>query len=246
MFNRFKLLVLVILLAIFTILFFQNQESLSLKFFCSDRTSEYCFYQTPSIALGLWMAIFIGLGVFSSLGWQLLTIIANSTTKGAKSSSNYSRISETRTDYSAQSKLREQAGVKTRDQISSSSTNFNKAPVSDWEQRSSEDWEQTNMSNFAQDNESLRSSSKKKPREPKYADKFSKEPELNSSNPWHSKIRQGSSLKESANSEDSTPKTSVSQETEDVYDANYRTLNNVPPPSISEDTVIEDEDPDWI
>lgn len=192
------------------------------------------------------MVIFIGLGIFSSLGWQLLTIVANSTTKGTKFTSNYSRTSETRTSYREQLNPREKTGSKTRNRISSASTNFNKAPTSDWDQRSSEDWEQTNVPNFAQDDESLRSSSDKKSSEPKYADKFSKEPELNSPNPWHSKIRQGSSSKESANSSESKPKPPVSQETEDIYDANYRTLNNVPPPSISEDTVTEDEDPDWI
>ena len=64
----------------------------------------------------------------------------------------------------------------------------------------------------------------------------------NSSVPWASETRQGRSSKENANSESSKPP--VSKNKEEVYDANYRTLNDVPPPSVPEDT--EDEDSDWI
>ena len=258
MLNRFKLLVLAIILAILTVLFIQNQELLSLKIFCSDTTSDYCLYQTPSISLAIWMAIFIVLGIFSSLVWQLLKIVANSTTRGSRSSSRSSRTSQTRTSYQEQSNLRKENEFKTRNNSSLGSTNLNKSQVSDWEQLRSEDWEQTNVANFSQDDKPLRSSPDNKRSKSNYVDKFSKDHESNSLNPWESEIRQGrdpssrashaqaQGLKENSNSGYSKPKSSVSQETEDVYDANYRTLNNVPPPSIPEDTVAEDEDPDWI
>ena len=236
MLNRFKLLVLAIILAILTILFLQNQEPLSLKFFCSDTSSDYCFYQTPSSSLAVWMAIFIGLGIFSSLGWQLMNKIADTTTGERKPSSKFPKKPTTRAGYREQSRLREEANFK------------NNSPISDWEQRRSEDWEQTNLPNFTQDDESLRSSRSTRSNQSDYADKFTKKQEINLHKPWQSEIRQDRPPKESSNSEDTKPKPkpSVSQKTEEVYDASYRTLNNVPPPSSPEDKITEDEDSDWI
>ena len=255
MLNRFKLLVLAIILVIFTILFFQNQELLSLKLFCSDPKSEYCFYQTPSISLAVWMGGFMALGVFSSLIWQLLKALANSTIQERKSS----RTSQTRTSYREQSNLRKEADFATTNRRSTSSTSANNYQVSDWEQRKSEDWEQANGANFAQDDQPLRSSAATKSSESDYNDKSSnKDQELNlrkrplnqvtspESSPMKSKIRQGTPYKRASNSESSKPKSSASKAREEVYDANYRTLNDVPPPFVSKDDTTEDEDSDWI
>ncbi|MEM9272338.1 MAG: hypothetical protein AAGA80_05160 [Cyanobacteria bacterium P01_F01_bin.143] len=241
--NRFKLLVLAIILAIFTILFFQNQESLSLKFFCSDTKSEYCFYQTPSISLAVWMAIFMLLGIFSSLVWQLLKGAGNSIVSESKSSSRSSRPPQTRTSYRQQSKLREEADFQARSRISSDNANPN-ISLSDWEQRRSEDWEPNNMPNFAKDDAVPRKTPEARPRDAHNAPKFSQDNQSNQRVPRVSQTQPDRFSKESSNSQSSKP--SVSKNTEEVYDASYRTLNDVPPPSTSKDNLTEDEDADWI
>ena len=227
MLNRFKLLVLAIILAIFTILFFQNQESLSLKFLCSDTKSEYCFYQTPSISLAVWMTIFMLLGIVSSLGWQLLLSSGKSTVRERKSSSRTSRPSPTTTSYREKSNLREEINFQKTSTISSS----------DWEQRKSEDWETTNRPNFAKDDASRRKT-------PTNAEKFPKDNQSNRRASQVSQTQPGRSSKESSNSDSS--KNSVSQNREEIYDASYRTLNNAPTPSIPQDNLTDDEEPDWI
>ena len=252
MLNRFKLLVFAIILTVLAILFFQNREPLSLKFLCSDATSEYCLYQTPSISLAVWMAIFIVAGIFSSLIWQLLNR-AESSTKGNRKSSSpsqFSKASQTRTSYQENS-----TNYSTTNRGLYDSTNPNNSNVSDWEQQKSEDWEPTNVPNFAKDYDvSRQSPDNMRPGETNYAYKFRKDNESNSrvspfphsraseDKSWAKETRQGRSSKENSNSESDKPP--VSKNTEEVYDANYRTLNNIPPPSAPED--LEDDDSDWI
>ncbi len=254
MLNRSKLVVFAIILAVLTILFFQNREPLSLKFLCSDTTSEYCLWQTPSISLAVWMAIFMVAGIFSSLIWQLLNGAVTSPKSDRKYSSQSSRASQTRTSYQTNSNLREENNFNRTKTRLSDTAQSNTSPVSDWEQRTSENWEQPNVPNFAKDSDSSRQYPNIKPDDTKYSYKLEKDtsskprvpPSPNSqtseSKPWESATRQSYSSKENSNSE--SPKPPVTKNTEDVYDANYRTLNNVPPPSVPED--IEDEDPDWI
>ncbi len=261
MLNRFKLLVFAIILALLTILFIQNTEPLSLKFLCSNTTSEYCLYQTPSMPLAVWMAVFIVAGIFSSLVWQLFNIAGSSTKKDRESfsPSQFSEASQTRTSYRENSNLREQPDFSSTNKRYSDSTNPNNSKVSDWEQRHSEDWEPTNVPNFTKDYDVSRQSPDVRRGDTNYAYKFKKDNESNSRIPslgkrsggeetspgsyrWASETRQGRSSKENANSESSKPP--VSKNREEVYDANYRTLNDVPPPSVPEDT--EDEDSDWI
>ena len=261
MLNRFKLLVFAIILAVLAILFFQNRESLSLKFLCSDTTSEYCLYQTPSISLAIWMAIFIVAGIVSSLIWQLLSRAGSPTKNNLKSSSpsQSSQASQTRTSYREDSNLREETSFGTTNRGFYDTTNPNNSNVSDWEQQKSDDWEPTNVPNFAKDYDVPRQSpDNMRPGETNYAYKFRKDNESNSrvppfegkrgqarvseDKPWANETRQGRSSKENSNSESDKPP--VSKNTEEVYDANYRTLNNIPPPSVPED--LEDDDSDWI
>jgi hypothetical protein len=70
--NRFKLLLLVLILAVLSVLFVQNQELLSLKFFCAD-VSQYCVYQTPQLPLAAWIGLFILAGLFTSLVGQFFS-----------------------------------------------------------------------------------------------------------------------------------------------------------------------------
>jgi hypothetical protein len=75
MFNRFKLLLLLLVLAVLGILLGQNRDLLTLKFFCAD-AAKSCVYQTPSLPLALWMGLFIVAGIGTSLIWQLLNSLA--------------------------------------------------------------------------------------------------------------------------------------------------------------------------
>ena len=211
--------------------------------------------------LAVWMAIFIVAGIFSSLVWQLLNRAGSSTKNNRKSSSSSqsSKASQTRTNYRENSNLRGQTDFSSTNKGYSDTTSANNSNVSDWEQRHSEDWEPTNVPKFTKDHDVSRQSPDIRRGDTNYAYKFKKDNESNSRIPsfgersggeetslgsrrWASETRQGRSSKENANSESSKPP--VSKNTEEVYDANYRTLNDVPPPSVPEDT--EDEDSDWI
>ena len=180
-------------------------------------------------------------GIFSSAVWQLLNGLGSSGKSDRKSSSQSPEATSTRTSY------REGSNLGTETNFSSTNTRFsdrttpNKAPVSDWEQPNSENWEPTNRPNFAKDYNPPRSSPDIRREDTNYAYKFRKDKELDSPT---SKTRYSQSSKENSNSESS--KRPGSKNTEEVYDANYRTLNDVPPPSIPEDNATEDDDSEWI
>lgn len=241
MFNRFKLLVLAIIIIVLTTLFLQNQEPLSLKFFCPDNESEYCFYQTPAISLAVWMAMSILSGILLSLVWQLLNRASSSNKREGYSSSQSSRRrSTTKTNYREQSKLREEAEINSLNPRKANSPNPNNFQVSDWEQSRSDNWEGTNLPNFAKDYKVPETSFQ----DTTDVNKFPQDGQSNVRTAWASQSRQNSSSKEKANPKNAKPP--VAQNKEEVYDANYRTLNDVPPPSRSEGAVTEEEDSDWI
>ena len=198
--------------------------------------------------LAVWMAIFIVAGIFSSLVWQLLNRGGSSTknNRTSSSSSQSSKASQTRTNDRENSNLRGQTDFSSTNKRYSDTTSSNNSNVSDWEQRHSEDWEPTNVPNFTKDDDVSRQSPDTDIRrgvtDTNYAYKFKKDKESNSRIPWPRETSQGRSSKENTNS--GSPKPPVSKNRDEVYDANYRKLNNVPPPSVPED--LEDEDPDWI
>ncbi len=80
MFNRFKLLLSLLLLAVLGILLGQNRDLLALKFLCADLTKS-CFYKTSPLPLAFWMGLFILAGVITSLIWQLLNRVAYPSSK---------------------------------------------------------------------------------------------------------------------------------------------------------------------
>ncbi|ELS05314.1 hypothetical protein Xen7305DRAFT_00050570 [Xenococcus sp. PCC 7305] len=249
MLNRFKLLVLAIILAVLTVLFLQNQELLSLRFFCSDTSSDYCFYQTPAISLAVWMAIFILLGVVSSLIWQLLNRPGNLARgevlrEGKSPKSRPYNSSQTKTSYPEQPNLRKDSNYRAASEVPPEELIVNRAPASDWEQSRSEEWETASTPNFTKEESTPRKTSGTRPSKADNSYKFKQDKEPNQRVTRSSQAQQDRSAKESSNSE--FTKTSVPKNTEDIYDASYRTLNNVPPPSIPEDRTTEDEDPDWI
>ncbi|MBE9168478.1 hypothetical protein IQ238_13475 [Pleurocapsales cyanobacterium LEGE 06147] len=68
--NRFKLLLVLLILVVLSLLFVQNQEPLSLRLFCAE-VNQSCLYQTPQLPLALWLFSFTLAGVLTSLIWQL-------------------------------------------------------------------------------------------------------------------------------------------------------------------------------
>jgi hypothetical protein len=83
MFNRFKVLLSLSILAVLGILLGQNRTLLALKFLCAD-LAKSCFYQTPALPLALWMGLFILAGIITSLIWQVLNRAAYPSIKPAK------------------------------------------------------------------------------------------------------------------------------------------------------------------
>ena len=73
--NRFKLVLLLLIVLGLGILFVQNQQPLSLQILCPD-ANQFCLYQTRSLPLAAWMGLFIFAGTITSFIWQFLNRLA--------------------------------------------------------------------------------------------------------------------------------------------------------------------------
>ena len=78
--NRFKLVLLLLIVLGLGILFVQNQQPLSLQILCPD-ANQFCLYQTRSLPLAAWMGLFILAGTITSFIWQLLNRLAAPVTR---------------------------------------------------------------------------------------------------------------------------------------------------------------------
>lgn len=65
--NRFKIFLLLLIIAILATLFIQNTEPIALKLLCEDPNSQYCLYQTPQLPTSVWISLFIVGGCLTNL-----------------------------------------------------------------------------------------------------------------------------------------------------------------------------------
>jgi hypothetical protein len=213
MFNRFKLLLVLITLSILGILFLQNQEPVSLRLLCGDPTTQYCWYQTPTQPLAVWMALFLSIGIVASLIWQALQHFSSK------------RRDRSANDFSPREAIRDRADSlprqKTnysREVFTTSTTDKAKIPnssgspsVSDWEASRQEDWESEsqaspNVSSQVNSETTVRGSTFEVKQEPR---------NINQSGSTYSYQFKDSQKSNEPNRDN----------TDEVYDANYRTLN---------------------
>ena len=76
--NRFKLFLLILIIAALGIVFVQNREPVALKFLCPDETLS-CLYRTPALPLAVWIGFFTLNGAIISLIGQALNRYGYST-----------------------------------------------------------------------------------------------------------------------------------------------------------------------
>jgi hypothetical protein len=134
MIERFKIILLLVILAVLGVLFLQNQQPLVLKLLCSDRNTS-CLYQTPSLPLAIWMAIFIFGGIITSLIWQALNRFSYSSAKKTRYVADNLYDSEVTSDRAAR------GNTKYRD-VSSGQTQVTEPLPSDWNKSDSDkDWQ---------------------------------------------------------------------------------------------------------
>ena len=69
--SRIKILLLVLIIAVLSIIFIQNQQPISLKLLCAD-SSQTCLYRTPSLPLAVWIALSVLTGAIANLLIQTL------------------------------------------------------------------------------------------------------------------------------------------------------------------------------
>lgn len=69
--SRLKLFLLLLIIPLLGIIFFQNQEPIALKLLCPDDVQS-CFYQTPQLPLAIWIGLFVLAGMITNLFWQVL------------------------------------------------------------------------------------------------------------------------------------------------------------------------------
>ncbi|MEO0835504.1 MAG: hypothetical protein AAFY16_05850, partial [Cyanobacteria bacterium J06642_3] len=59
--SRIKLLLLILIVAVLSVVFWQNREPIALKFLCGDEGSSFCPQSVP-LPLAVWMGLFILIG----------------------------------------------------------------------------------------------------------------------------------------------------------------------------------------
>jgi len=82
--NRFKLLLMLLIVAVLGVVFVQNREPLALKLLCPDQ-AQSCLYQTPQLPLAVWIGLFILAGITTNLLWQVLSRFSYSSSWTKKS-----------------------------------------------------------------------------------------------------------------------------------------------------------------
>jgi uncharacterized integral membrane protein len=70
--SRIKILLLILIIAALSIVFFQNREPITLKLFCADGSTQSCLYQTPPLPLAIWIALATLTGAIANLLVQTL------------------------------------------------------------------------------------------------------------------------------------------------------------------------------
>jgi hypothetical protein len=244
--NRFKLLILVLILAILTILFVQNQEPLSLKFFCAD-VAQSCLYQTSKLPLAAWISIFVIAGIFTSLLGQLFSNLGRSARKErhypqatnfdyegtATASTSQSSARNTHYSNSRNTSVSPRASGELNKQMSTSDTKSNPNTViqSDWENSSDDDW--NGEKPVA---ETIQDTPKNFPSQAEKTYEIRREPTSiqRSGSTYAYKYREASdNAKEK-------------EEENQVYDANYRTINPPYKPLDTQETKRDEDDEDWV
>ena len=229
MFNQFKLLLLVITLGVLGILFFQNQEPISLKLLCADPSSQYCWYQTPTQPLAMWMGLFLILGIVASLMWQLLQNLGLSQSEADYDYGEPYKPSPRQEDiYSRKSAA--PAAEKTAKTTRKPSSTSN----SDWEDSGQrEDWEESQSSPTSKVDPTINRDDTIRG----YSFEARQEPEnINKSGSTYSV-----QFKKNPQSED-RPKNNQ----DEVYDANYRTINSPNRNNINQQTELDEDEEEWI
>ena len=216
--NRFKLVLIIIVLALIGILLAQNRQLLLIKFLCPEVNDSNCLYQTPSLPLAAWMILFAIAGLLSSLIWQYL-IQVNSSSKLSNSRKSY--YTDRPFDKPQAKYSRPQAEVKT--------TRVD-TTVSDWEKTSAEDWDIQETKTPIDEKVVNNYEVKAKPPSPQ---------NLNRGDSVYSyKFREASPKK---NEQSNTTKSS--NKVDEVYDAPYRTVDSS---SAIPNSPSVDDDEEWI
>lgn len=218
---RLKLLLVLILAVVLGLLFVQNQQLITLKFFCANLQGA-CLYRSPNFPLAVWLGVFIFTGIVTNLIWQLLNSLNTNTRSARVSSQPYTSVRENET-Y-----VNEREGYR------------NNLP--DWEQPSRDDWNiEAPPSNtdtvaplgeekFTTQERDLNYQSETTQPKTEYEVKQQPSSVQRSGSTYSYQYRQA---------ENKQPETSQ------VYDANYRTLNSPNPIKPSESTT-NDDDEDWV
>ncbi len=253
MFNQFKLLLVLITLGILGILFFQNQEPISLKLLCADTASQYCWYQTPTQPLAIWMGLFLIVGVISSLIWQLLQNLGS-----PRSKENYGDRDESlpRRERNYPKEVSSPSATKTsrtaRKPSSYSGNQQSSTSAADWEYSGQgEDWESEGLSSQKVNptinrDDTVKGSSFEVKQEPQNINQSGSTYSYQFKESQKSGDQAVPSQRQDSVSKSTEDKSTDNKSTEDVYDANYRTINTPRYSDINKKTDTSEDDEDWI
>lgn len=239
--NRLKFIVVLVVLALTTVLWFQNQDLLALQLFCPEPTEgATCLYLTPQLTVATWMIIFVVAGALSNLLSQVL----------ARAGATQGRTLDRQNSEASRQFRREKSTSASRQTTSVSQANTLPNPepkakvnLSDWEQESSQDWDATSQSAPSSSGQSDikgdRSNYKRRVQAKADSASAAQKKTVFSD--------RGSSAGNLQNQDRVTKKSGSDrkQVSEDVYDATYRTVETAQTPENPNKQVSEDDE-QWI
>jgi uncharacterized integral membrane protein len=234
--NRFKLLVVLLILVVLSLLYVQNQEPLSLRLFCAD-VNQPCLYQTPQLPLALWLFAFTLAGVLTSLIWQLFNRVGYPAGKKRELSepTNFNYQPENVSDFEPERRTiyeERRSPPESNRQPSPSTFENNNVARSDWEDsQNDKDWNIEEPP--SQTTKDLRTSSP-----------IGQEKSYDKNQEPTNVQRSGSTY--SYTYREASDRSLEKKEEPRIYDANYRMIN--PPYKSVEDSEEkkDEDDEDWI
>ena len=232
--NRLKFILVLIILALTTILWLQNQDTLALNFFCPDTTAnESCLYRTPKLTRGTWILLFVLAGAVSNLLSQVL----------ARAGTNQKAVvTRPNQNNNKQFQRREEPS-----RVSQANTLPTPEPkrkpestMSDWEKSNSLDWETITTPNQPKSraNDSIPKRRVQSKADSPFTDQKQQNPDVKGATESTKSNRPQTQVNKTKDSD-------RSNQGEDIYDATYRTVGN-PKTNNSIDELQSEDDEQWI
>jgi uncharacterized integral membrane protein len=235
--NRFKLLLVLLILLVLSLLYVQNQQPLTLRLFCAD-VNQSCLYQTPQLPLAVWLFAFTLAGVLTSLIWQLFNRFGYPAVKPRELAepTNFNYEPENLSGFEAERRTISEERRSTPEpnrQPSPSVFENNNVSRSDWEDtQNNNDWNIEQPPSVTIKDSRINSQTE--------------QAKSYDTNQEPTNVQRSGSTYSYTYREASNDRSQEKKEEPKIYDANYRMINPPYKPVEERDNSQDEDDEDWI